>query len=84
MKHSEFWAAVDEVFGSAHGRSLVQDLVLGSLGCTGAQALDEGADPRAVWGALCDETQRSPAERWVFREDRRGSRGSRGLPGRGR
>ena len=79
MKHSEFWAAVDEVFGSAYSRSLVQDLVLGELGRTGAQALDAGLDPRTVWGALCDETQRTEAERWVLvREEPRGRAGRRG------
>ncbi|CAM2746394.1 DUF3046 domain-containing protein [Actinomyces slackii] len=79
MKHSEFWAAVETVFGAAHGRSLVQDLVLGPWGRTGAQALEAGVAPREVWSALCDETGRSEAERWVIRIDppRRGS----GSPG---
>ena len=52
MKHSEFWAAVDEVFGSAYGRSLVQDLVLGELGCTGVFPLsgepEAGLNPRTL------------------------------------
>ncbi|RRD29692.1 DUF3046 domain-containing protein [Actinomyces bowdenii] len=76
MKHSEFWQAVDEVFGPAHGRSLVQDLVLGALGSTGAQALEAGIAPRRVWSALCQETELSEAERWVIRRD--GERRARG------
>ncbi|MDU0349249.1 DUF3046 domain-containing protein [Actinomyces sp. MRS3W] len=71
MKHSEFWRAVDTVFGSAYGRSLAQDLVLPGIGRTGVEALDAGVPPRDVWHALCDETDRSDAERWVFRDDPR-------------
>lgn len=71
MKHSEFWRAVEDVFGPAHGRSLAQDLVLPGLGATCAQALAEGASPREVWHALCDETEVTEEDRWVFREDPR-------------
>ncbi|WP_103063667.1 DUF3046 domain-containing protein [Actinomyces qiguomingii] len=71
MKHSEFWRAVDTVFGAAYGRSLAQDLVLTSIGTTGVQALDNGVPPREVWNALCDETDRSDADRWVLRDDPR-------------
>ena len=77
MKHSEFWGAVDEVFGSAYGRSLAQDLVLPGLGTTGVEALDAGRAPGEVWQALCDETEVSEADRWVFREDP-GARARRG------
>ena len=34
VKHSEFWNAVEAVFGPAYGRSLAQDLVLPGLGVT--------------------------------------------------
>ena len=44
VKHSEFWNAVEAVFGTAYGRSLAQDLVLPGLGVTCVQALDEGVD----------------------------------------
>lgn len=63
------WRAVDEVYGSAYGRSLVSDLVLGGLGCTGAEALARGVAPREVWNALCDETEATDQQRWVYRED---------------
>lgn len=71
MKHSEFWRALDEVFGSAYGRSLAQDLVLQPWSMTALQVLDAGESPRRVWDALCDETERSEAERWVYRDDPR-------------
>ena len=69
MRHSEFWHAVDEVFGPAYGRSLARDLVLPGLGATCVEALDAGTAPRAVWHALCDETQVGDTQRWVYRRD---------------
>lgn len=77
MKHSEFWRAVDTVFGSAYGRSLAQDLVLSGIGRTSVQALEAGVPPRDVWHALCDDTDRSEADRWVFRDDARQRRDTR-------
>lgn len=77
MKHSEFWRAVDTVFGSAYGRSLAQDLVLSGIGRTSVQALEAGVPPRDVWHALCDDTDRSEADRWVFRDDARRRRDTR-------
>ncbi|MGK2348723.1 DUF3046 domain-containing protein [Actinomyces sp. W5033] len=71
MKHSELWRAVESVYGSAYGRSLVKDLVLTGLGTTAQEALDAGTSPRRVWDALCDETDASQADRWVYREDGR-------------
>lgn len=65
MRYREFWELVDEVLGRAHGRVLVRDLRLGGLGDrTGAQALDDGAEPREVWHALCDELDIPEARRW--------------------
>ncbi|MCL3776729.1 MULTISPECIES: DUF3046 domain-containing protein [unclassified Actinomyces] len=74
MKHSELWRAVETVYGSAYGRSLVKDLVLPGLGRTAQEALDAGLSPRQVWDALCDETDASEADRWVYREDARETR----------
>ncbi len=65
MKHSEFAAAVEAVFGS-YGASLRADLVLGALGGrTADEALADGRPPQQVWDAICeavdlDETQRFP------------------------
>jgi len=71
VKHSEFWGAVEAVFGSAYGRSLAQDLVLPELEATCVQALANGVAPERVWALLCEETERSDAERWIFRSDPR-------------
>lgn len=65
MRYREFWQLVDEVLGSAHGRALVRELVLPSLGDrTAERALDAGVEPRDVWHALCDELDIPDARRW--------------------
>ena len=64
MRRSEFDRAVEEEFGSAHGRVLLRDLVLDALGGrTPAEAMAEGARPGAVWAALCAAMD-VPPERW--------------------
>ncbi|ASR54293.1 DUF3046 domain-containing protein [Cellulomonas sp. CW35] len=65
MRYSEFWELVEEVLGSAHGRELVATLVVGALeNRTPAAALEDGADPREVWHAMCDELQIPQSQRW--------------------
>lgn len=71
VRHSEFWAAVEQVYGTALGRSLVRDLVLPGTGCTAEEALSRGDTPRQVWEALCQETGATDAQRWVYRAERR-------------
>ncbi|MEJ2579195.1 MAG: DUF3046 domain-containing protein [Kineosporiaceae bacterium] len=62
---SEFSDMVDSEFGSAQGRALLRDHVLGVLGHrTPEQALLAGVDPRAVWWALCEDLQVPPERRW--------------------
>ncbi|MDC4233051.1 DUF3046 domain-containing protein [Actinomyces sp. B33] len=80
MKLSEFWEAVDAVFGPVLGRSYVRDLYLPGLRSTAAEALAAGEAPDVVWGALVDETGAGQEARWVHRIDPRerpGSLGSR-------
>lgn len=55
MRRSEFLRAVDDEFGG-RADSLVNDLILASLGRTAREALDAGMPPRDIWAALCDET----------------------------
>jgi hypothetical protein len=75
MRHSEFWQAMDAVFGRAYAKSLAADLVLGALGGrTAAEALDAGAEPRDVWNALCDAKDVSEAERWAHLDVKRSRR----------
>lgn len=65
MRHSEFWTLVEEEFGPAHGRALVQDHVLRSLGYrTAGEALEAHEEPRTVWVALCDELDVPAERRW--------------------
>lgn len=64
MRYSEFWELVTDVFGPI-GRTLVADQVLTVLDDrTGAQALDDGVEPREVWWALCDAMEVPAADRW--------------------
>ena len=57
MRLSQFWTAVADEFGPAHGRTLVHDLVLSELGdLTAEQALAKGHDIRGTWLALCRAT----------------------------
>ncbi|PYY31993.1 MULTISPECIES: DUF3046 domain-containing protein [unclassified Curtobacterium] len=63
MRVSEFWRAVDQVFGDAYGAVVARDVVLEQLGGrSAADALDAGIDARTVWEALCD-SQDVPEER---------------------
>ena len=55
MRVSEFWRAVDQVFGEAYGAVVSRDVVLEELGGrSAADALAAGIDARRVWEALCD------------------------------
>lgn len=55
MRVSEFWRAVDQVFGKAYGAVVARDVVLEELGGrSAADALSAGIDARRVWEALCD------------------------------
>ena len=63
MRVSEFWRAVDQVFGDAYGAVVSRDVVLEQLGGrSAAEALSAGIDARTVWEALCD-SQDVPPER---------------------
>ena len=65
MRHREFWALVDEVFGEAYGRTLASDQVIGPLeNRTAAQAIEDGVEPRTVWHALCDALEVPEERRW--------------------
>lgn len=63
MRVSEFWRAVDQVFGEAYGSVVSRDVVLEDLGGRSAvDALAAGIDARRVWDALCD-SQDVPLDR---------------------
>lgn len=74
MTLSEFWAAVDAVYGSTLGRSLTADLYIPALGSTSVEALERGRAPMEVWAALVEDTGRGEEARWVHRRDTRARR----------
>lgn len=50
MRHSEFWARMDQHLGNAYSRVWAREQVLGDLGGrTVEQALAEGESPQRVW-----------------------------------
>ena len=64
MRTSEFWQAVRAEFGETYGRTIARDLVFPEFGNrSAADALEQGADAREVWLALCRATD-VPENRW--------------------
>jgi hypothetical protein len=58
VRHTEFWARMDEVLGSAYSRSWAELTVIGELGGRTAQeALAEGEPPKHVWAAVCRQLE---------------------------
>lgn len=56
MRHSEFWALADAVFGVEYAPVLTRELALDRLdSLTPVAALEAGEAPRDVWHALCDQ-----------------------------
>lgn len=75
MRHSEFWQAMDHVFGKDYAKSLASDLVMGRLGGrTAAEALAGAVDPREVWAALCDAMDVPEPRRHAYGDSRSTSR----------
>lgn len=53
MRHTEFWARMDDALGSAYARSWADSFVIGELGGrTAAEALAAGVAPKEVWAAV--------------------------------
>ena len=71
MLKSEFWNALDQVYGPALGRSLFQDLYLVPLKMSGREAMDAGVDVEVIWYALVDETGKGEEARWVHRRPKK-------------
>ncbi|MDO5723465.1 MAG: DUF3046 domain-containing protein [Flaviflexus sp.] len=70
MTHSEFWALVESVYGSAYGQALTRDLALPQMGHRpAAELLDDGADPQRVWLALLHETGMTERFAYLHRVD---------------
>lgn len=53
MRHTEFWARLDEALGEAYARSWADLHVMSELdGRTASQALAAGVPPKQVWAAV--------------------------------
>lgn len=71
MKSSEFFRSLEEVFGSAYGRSLFSDLILEKFGVTAEQALIRGEKPVEVWQALVKDSGVDEKFLWAHRLDKK-------------
>lgn len=64
MRLTEFHERVTERFGAVYGASVLVDHVLTALdGRTAGQAIEDGAEPRDVWWALCADFD-VPRDQW--------------------
>ena len=64
VRLTEFHERVTLRFGTAYGSSVLADHVLAALaGRTAAQAIEDGAEPRDVWRALCADFD-VPRDQW--------------------
>lgn len=53
MRHTEFWARMDDALGDSYARSWADLCVISDLGGrTAAQALAAGVPPKEVWAAV--------------------------------
>ena len=77
MKTSEFWDAVDSVFGPTLGRSYVADLYLPAISGTCLEALEAGLAPQRGGGALGDENGGGESCKWFHRLDAKAKRSLR-------
>jgi hypothetical protein len=54
MRLTDFWARLEQAFGTGYAASVANDQVLAQLdGRTIRQALDEGTQTVVVWRAVC-------------------------------
>jgi len=64
MRHTEFWARMEEALGPAYARSWASQQVLAELGGrTVVEALDAGEPPKAVWRAVWASLDLPPSDR---------------------
>lgn len=52
MRHTEFWARLEEALGTGYYRSWANQHVIGDLGRTATEALDAGIAPQQVWASV--------------------------------
>ena len=53
MRHTEFWARMEDALGDSYARSWADMFVMAELGGrTASQALAAGVPPKEVWAAV--------------------------------
>lgn len=53
MRHTEFWARMEQALGPSYARTWSREHVLAELeGRTVHQALEDGESPKQVWAAV--------------------------------
>ena len=53
MRHTEFWARMEQALGPAYARTWSREHVIADLGeRTVTEALDSGETPKVVWRAV--------------------------------
>ncbi|MGN0065845.1 MAG: DUF3046 domain-containing protein [Nocardioides sp.] len=56
MRHTEFWARMEQALGPAYATSWADLTVIGALGGrTVSEALDAGVAPKVVWAAVHEQ-----------------------------
>jgi hypothetical protein len=66
MRWSEFWALMEQEFGSGYARVVASTQSLGSIGGrTVHDALDEGVPVRQVWEAVVRDMDVPPQHHWL-------------------
>jgi Protein of unknown function (DUF3046) len=64
VRLQEFWARMDEFFGSMRAQTVARDHVFSTLGGrTAVDAIDAGVPVRTVWLEICKEFDVPPKDR---------------------
>lgn len=64
MRHTEFWARMEDALGPAYAASWARNHVMGVLGeRTAVEALDAGFTPKEVWRAVWETLGLPPSQR---------------------
>ncbi|MFC5730199.1 MULTISPECIES: DUF3046 domain-containing protein [Nocardioides] len=64
MRHTEFWARMEQHLGASYAPVWADQFVIGDLGHrTAAEALDAGLEPKQVWRAVWQVLELPVSER---------------------
>lgn len=64
VRHTEFWARMEQHLGAGYARVWAEQFVIGDLGHRTAQeALDAGVPPKEVWRAVWQVLELPDSER---------------------